>query len=351
MVAARVAADWDLRATQMQKSLDQYFAAPGPQLFNNWYPASEHSNAVFNYWWLAHLVEARLDAFARTGEGRWLTEAITTNANIIERNQGSLFNDYFDDMQWFAIANLRLSDASGRKRYLDQAVQLWEHVLDHGWNDIQDGGICWRRQQPYYKNTASNGTFAILSARLFRTTGRPDYLEWAQRAMDWLERTLVSHSGFVQDGINRLQDGRIDTDWRYTYNQGLYIGACAELAQITGEHGYLARALRTAHLTFSELGADGVLIDHGDGGDEGLFKGIFVRYAGDLALAMDDRPLRALLERAVDILWQNGLVDPPLLAGPDWRHSPGGAAVPYSTQLSAIIATELRARLDRAPTG
>jgi predicted alpha-1,6-mannanase (GH76 family) len=328
---------WNQRADLAQASLDRYFAAPEPQLLHNRYPFHPGDDDVFNFWWLAHVLDVRLDAYLRTGDPAWLIEARRVFDNILARNGGSPFNDYFDDMLWLGLATLRLADATGSDSLRSVSVRIWEHVRSHGWNEHQGGGIAWRVAQPYYKNTPANGPFIILSARLGE-------LAWARRTMEWLEKTLVCPDGFVHDGINRASDGRIDEHWRFTYNQGLYIGACVELARATGDDSYLRRAARTARTAVSELMSGGVFADEGEGGDEGLFKGIFYRYAKLLVDATGDPGLRSVLLGSTTILWEQGFAEGETLAGNDWRKPPAGQ-VAYSTQLSAIMATEACAAL------
>ncbi|MEQ4715524.1 hypothetical protein [Nonomuraea sp. B19D2] len=77
----------------------------------------------------------------------------------------------------------------------------------------------------------------------------------------------------------------------------------------------------------------------GGGGDEGLFKGIFYRYAAELVKAGDQPGLRRFLLDGTSRLWESCLRDGSLLANDDWRH-PAEGKIAYSTQLSAIMATE-----------
>jgi predicted alpha-1,6-mannanase (GH76 family) len=349
---------WQTRADTLQASLDHFYGAPWPQLFDNAHPSVEGGNATFNYWWLAHAIDARLDAQGRDPEASadWLGQAVTIYRNILERNDGSLFNDYFDDMLWYALAIVRLFEASGERHYLDDAIAIWEHVTEFGWNGQQGASLAWRKQQLYYKNTPANGPFVILGCRLSRLDDRPDapdYLGYARTAFDWLTDTLVDpRTGFVEDGINREEDGRVDTQWRFTYNQGLYVGAAVELAR-TGapdSAALIASAVRTAGTAIAELARDGVFIDEGDGGDEGLFKGVYYRYLGLLLEELrEDSPERRRLEDFVvtstDALWSRAHDGEFLLAANDWTTDATGT-VPYSTELSAIMATELRAAIE-----
>ncbi|OIH97109.1 MULTISPECIES: glycoside hydrolase family 76 protein [unclassified Curtobacterium] len=348
--AATDTATWTDRADRIQDSIEQIFGAPWPQYLHNSWPTADSDDATFNYWWLAHLIDVRLDAHERSGDPERLEQARQAHRNIVERNGGSLYNDYFDDMLWFALATLRLHDATGDVAYRDDAVALFDHVVEHGWNDRGGESLAWRKQQLAYKNTPANGPLVILGARLHRLTGDDRFLRYADTAFDWLRRTLVGEDGFVEDGINREDDGRVDTQWRFTYNQGLWVGAAVELAATHDDAALLDVAARTAVTAVRELSDGTVFRQEGDGGDEGLFKGVYYRYLGlllDRLPEQDPRRTELLdfLRASTDALWASvpEALDRP--AANDWNHRAEGR-VPYSTQLSAAMATELRARLD-----
>ncbi|PYY49678.1 glycoside hydrolase family 76 protein [Curtobacterium sp. MCBD17_023] len=342
---------WGDRADRIQDSIERLYGAPWPQFLHNAWPVEDADDSTFNYWWLAHLIDVRLDAYERTGDPARLEQARSVHRNIVERNGGSLFNDYFDDMLWFALATLRLHDATGERQYLDDAVALFDHVVEHGWNDAGGTSLAWRKQQLAYKNTPANGPLVILGARLHRTTGDDRFVRYADTAFDWLTEHLVDVSdGFVEDGVNREGDGRVDTQWRFTYNQGLYLGAAVELADRRPDDDLLAVAVRTARTAVTEL-SDGVVFrQEGDGGDEGLFKGVYYRYLGLLLERLPDGDadrvaLTAFVRASTDALWGAFPEELDRPAANDWTELPVGT-VPYSTQLSAAMATELRARLD-----
>ena len=192
---------WMSRADVFQDSLDALFAAPKPQYLHNRYPSTPQDDELFNYWWLAHGIDCRLDAYHRSGDTHRLEQAVEIHNNIIERNHGSLFNDYFDDMLWFALSTLRLHEATHDDQYRDEATQLWNHVIKFGWNDVIGPSLSWRKQQPYYKNTPANAPLSILGARLYMLTGEERYIEYAQTAFDWITHTLVRPNGFVSTVI------------------------------------------------------------------------------------------------------------------------------------------------------
>ncbi|TDE92680.1 glycoside hydrolase [Occultella glacieicola] len=341
--------DWATRADLAHRSLATLYGAPAPQLLNNAHPADE--NATFNYWWLAHAIDVAIDGWDRTGDPAHLRTAVEIFENIVDRNSGNLFNDYFDDMLWLGLALERLSRAPGHERYLEPAAEIWQHCLDDGWNEVMGGGIAWRKSQTYYKNTPANGPFIILGARLAsRFEGDGPYLPWARRTMDWLTEHLVRSDGTVEDGVNRTDDGRIDTDWRYTYNYGLFIGACVELFAHDEDPARLGLAERSARRAVELLATDGVFPETG-GGDVGLFKGIFYRYLDQLLVVRPSADLIAFVRSGTDRLWDVSWADRVdssdgvLWAGDDWR-VPATAPTSMSTQLSAVMATEMRARTE-----
>ncbi|MFS0713539.1 glycoside hydrolase family 76 protein [Microbacterium sp. 2P01SA-2] len=346
---------WSSRADVAQESLDHFFGVPGIQFLANSHPHDRGDTEVFNYWWLAHVIDARLDAWLRTGDQQWLDAAVAARDNIVGRNGGSLFNDYFDDMLWFGLALERLHAATGEQRHLDDARAIWDHVIEHGWNETLGWSLAWRKQQLAYKNTPANGPLVILGARLNALDASGDHLDYAHRAFDWLTANLVGPDGFVEDGVNRNDDGAVDTQWRFTYNQGLYAGAAVELFRLTGDRAFLERAVRTAVTAVRELSDGSVFRDEGDGGDEGLFKGVYYRYLGEVLAVLADEPgfaderalLEAFLRASTDELWRTGVVDGRLRPGNDWSES-AGEWIPYSTAVSAIFAIEQRARRESA---
>jgi predicted alpha-1,6-mannanase (GH76 family) len=343
--AEEVAHLWDQRADVAQLSIAHFFGAGERRLVRTAFP--HRMREPFHYWWRAHLVDVRLDAFARTGAIAWVNDAGRVADNIRQRNHG-LYNDYFDDMLWYALALDRLHAASGDERYGAQARVLREHCRRHGWNDSFGRSMAWRTAQLQYKNTPANGPFAILSARLGQR-GDDRALDDAHQAFDWLTTRMRGADGIVADGINRLSDGAAD-NWRFTYNQGLYIGAAVALTEATGDREPLTQAEQTALATIAQLTVDGVFAGESDGGDAGLFRGIFFRYLGTLLPHLERnapgaRELTAFVRGSTDRLWQNSIRDGFLLAGDDWRAAPSGR-VALSTQLSAVMAVEVRAALE-----
>ena len=334
-------------ANLAQKSLDYFYKSDDEQQFlNNFYPLeSEKDNETFNYWWIAHTTEVRIDAYERTKDQKFLTLAIETYAYNKKRNHGTLIHDYYDDMLWNALAGFRLYQCTNKMEYLEDAKLVWEDLVTTGWNDICGGGFAWRKPQMYYKNTPVNAPFIILSTWLYQELNEEKYLTWAIKTFDWLKKVLVRENSFVEDGINRENDGKIDTQWQFTYNQGVYIGGCLELFKITEESKFFEEAANNIKATFEILGDGKIIQDRTEGmGDDGLFKGIFYRYFTDFILLAKEETYRDFILEAVELLAGNAKIDNHLLMGMDW-YKPQNGKIPFSAQLSGMIAIEMAAKL------
>ena len=71
----------------------------------------------------------------------------------------------------------------------------------------------------------------------------------------------------------------------YTYCQGVYLGACVELAERDGHPRWTDRAATLLDAISARMvGPDRVIPGFDDGGDGGLFNGILARYLADAAV-------------------------------------------------------------------
>ncbi|CAI6015826.1 glycoside hydrolase family 76 protein [Cohnella sp. JJ-181] len=341
---------WNDRAKDAQQALDREMWNPAIRMYNIETPCPEGAcNTIFHYWWMAHAVDALVDGWHRTnGDSLYGQRLAELFEGIREKNGGAYPNLLYDDMAWMALAWLRAFEATGEAKYRDTALLLWTDIKT-GWNDTMGGGIAWHKEQPGYKNAPANGPAAILAARLSRLPGGASELKWAQAIYGWLRANLVDPAtGFVWDGMNRQGDGGIDKDWRFTYCQGVLIGAAVELYRATGDAAYLADASRTARAAFAEWGAAG-LPDEGDG-DGGLFKGILVRYLTELVFeeraAGGDSRLADWLTGSAATMWVRARDPMRGLFGTSWARMPA-ERVTLSAHLSGVFLLERLAVLER----
>ncbi|NML64968.1 glycosyl hydrolase [Hymenobacter sp. RP-2-7] len=340
-----VEANWAARADSAQAALNQGFWSS-----DQYYLQNNAGQTNFNYWWQAHGLDVLVDGYQRTKVLDYTARMQLQQQGTKKKNGNTYLNNFYDDMAWQALANLRAYQATQDQSYKATAQLLWTD-LKGGWNTNQGGGIAWKKDQLDYKNTPANAPVAILGARLYQLDRNPDDLAWAQKIYDWQKKNLVDPTtGAVWDGINRQGNGQVDKDWRFSYNQGTFLGAGLELYRATQQSSYLDDANRTASyvLNDSQLSPNGILKDEG-GGDGGLFKGILVRYLALLATeptvpAATRANYVSFLKFNAESLYKKGTRKPQFLFNTNWTTQPGGT-VDGSTQLSGVMLFEVMADL------
>jgi predicted alpha-1,6-mannanase (GH76 family) len=335
----------------------------------SWPPTPGHTlHLGWNYWWQAHLLDCLVDAGRREPTDRRRRTINQFMHGVRLRNLLRWTNGYYDDMAWMGIALLRADRLTGITR--PTAVRTITRRLREGWSPDAGGGLWWRIADNF-KNTPANAPAAILLTRL----GDPADLALARALVDWLEEHLVDpDTGLVWDGLRVGPDGTITEVEKvvYTYCQGVFLGACVELAKATGETIWRARAVRTVDAVAEHLRSPRGVPHGPGGGDGGLFTGILVRYLAEAALELpelDTHPTtttaatkaeRMVLDTAT-AAWRTRSTDAggPLF-GPDWtrptttpsgghRRSPRLPEHDLSVQLSAWMTLEAAALLERTP--
>lgn len=336
--------DWQAAADQSSNSLTSNFWNSSGKYFNT----DNGTNTNFQYWPNGHALDVLVDAYERTGNPTYKTFIEDWFVGVKARNGNTWDNEYYDDMEWNAIALLRAYKATNDTKYKDAVLELWGYIKQ-GWNDNAGGGIAWRKAHPWSKNACSNGPAAILAARLYQEFGDEEDKQWAINIYNWQKSTLVNlNTGAVWDNINS-NTGEIQKDWIFTYNQGTYIGAAVELHKIFNEISYLNDAVLAANYTMSSLIESSIIKSEGTG-DGGLFKGIFIRYFTQLILQerlkqTDFRRYIQFITFNAETLWNDGRYKPATLFSPNWRESPG-SVTGLTEQLSGCMLIEAMALLD-----
>lgn len=337
--------DWDMVADSVHRATFQAFLS----LDSRYLAKDNGGDQMFHYWWNAHVLDVLVDAHLRGKDQEVMM--LTILRGIKSNNNDQLPNDYYDDMEWLALSSLRAYHATGNQEFLEATDLLWEDIKT-GWNDHQGGGIAWRKTQLDYKNTPANAPAAILAARLYKERQDPDDLSWARKIYQWQKSHLIdSQTGLVWDGINRNGDQKIDNAWRFTYNQGVYIGAAMELYDLTGDDVYLDEAIKTADFVISDdhLAPNGILKSEGSG-DGGLFKGILVRYVAELILSghlpeeREEAYSKFLSNNAISLY--HHIKRPQMIVGPAWNKE-ADEVIDASVQLSGLMLLEAMAKLVR----
>lgn len=345
---AAAADDWQTLAERSHKALRSHYWNEQAQLFRS--HAGKDDDKAFDYWWQAHALGAMADAVGRSSRVWSRSDLAAYRDGILRRNGKRWTNDFYDDEGWMTCSLLTAAAVTGDKTYHEPARLLWDDI-SMAWNDTHGGGIPWKKDQRKYKNAPANGPAIFAGAAFYRLERKPEDLAQAKRIHAWLMATLRDPAtGFIWDGINRTGDGTIDKGWRFTYNQGITIGACLELWRATSEKTYLEDAERTGEAALGAFFDAGTNLCTEDGkGDGGLFKGILVQHLPTLAQASPKLAprIRTVLEangRRLAAI-QNGR-DDALIPG-HWAKDAATANLELSVHLSGVMLAEALVRLDR----
>ncbi|SDO36163.1 Glycosyl hydrolase family 76 [Nakamurella panacisegetis] len=247
-------------------------------------------------WWnSANALTALTNYMIESGDHRYSWVLQNTYDKKIHAEQGDFINPYVDDTGWWALAWIRAYDLTGDRRYLDTAQQ----DVDFMWSnhDGACGGGLWWTVNHEYKNAIANELFIKAAAELATRIGRAgqNYLQHAITVWQWFDQSgLITNDHLVTDGLDRTSCAAGGTLW--TYNQGVLLGALADLTKATGDPSYLdrARTLADASTASKDLNVDGVLTEsceqNGCDINGPSFKGIYVRCLGELNRALKDHP-------------------------------------------------------------
>jgi len=336
--------NWPSIADSAEQSLTYFWSSS-----ISCYLSGNNSTDWAQYWPNAHALDVLTDAYLRNPSPALKSQMVALVNGVKAKNGNTIIGYYYDDMEWMALACLRAFNATGDSSFKSNTDMLWTDIKQ-GWSSDLGGGIWWRKDNPS-KNTPSNMPAAILAARLYKQFKNASDLQWAKNIYDWQKQVLYdASSGWVYDNIDK--SGNKNTSWKFTYNQGTFLGAALELYLATGNNGYLNDAYQAADYTLNSgfLTSNGILKDEG-GGDGGLFKGIFIRYFTRLIVdgGIDSTKKASYLNfitTNATTLWSKGTNKNQVLFGSAWSTAPGNTT-DLTIQLSGIMLFEAMAELKK----
>lgn len=138
--------------------------------------------------------------------------------NFMPPNQTTTLGN--DDQTSWALAAMTAAEVGFPKpedgNWIDYAKNVFDNqvlryeVDERSWGTC-GGGLRWQilsfNAGWDYKNTASNGNFFLLAARLARFTGNQTYSAWADKTFSWAQEIgLISDDYYVYDGAGTRQN-------------------------------------------------------------------------------------------------------------------------------------------------
>jgi predicted alpha-1,6-mannanase (GH76 family) len=332
-------------ADDAQKALNTEFWSVNQKYYNQ----NNDGHTGFNYWWNAHALDVLVDGYNRTKDAAYVTKMNELYDGMYKMNGNKWTNEYYDDMEWMALASLRAYTATNDVKFRNLAESLWT-TIKGGWTTVNGGGIMWRVPSPASKNACSNGPAIIIACRLYKLKGLQADLDWAKKIYNWQRESLVEPArGIVWDGYGNFKDDNV-----YTYNQGTWLGGALELYTITNDAQCLKDAVRVANYVMNDaqkFSPNGILKGENTG-DGGLFKGIFIRYFTQLIIkgVLDDYTeslyLQYLKTNGESLLGKATRL-PEFVFHHNWSTMPATSKLDCSVQLSGMMLLEAIDELKR----
>jgi predicted alpha-1,6-mannanase (GH76 family) len=304
--------------------------------------ARDGASPLTGYWIFAQGLDAILDGVTRTG-GRY---AGLVETFYLAQDAVGWTRDFYDDENWMALALLRAFDVTGKQAYLTRAESLFTDIMttadDTSCCGTVKGGLWWDRPHTQ-KATASNAGAVVTAVRLFQRTNKAPYLAFAKRVWKFWDDNMVDRTTHaVSDHVN-APGGEV-VKYKFTYNEGIMIGACLALYDATHEKPYLDEAHAiAAYMVASETIAtpEGrVLFDGTESactGDCPQFKGIGYRWLA-LLHAIDPRAdYQEVLAASAASLVKTARDPATRNFGIDWSKPPGTLGVEGSISASMAL--------------
>jgi hypothetical protein len=207
---------------------------------------------------------------------------------------------YYDDNDWIGIELVRAYKLTHNTSVLGSAEAVMAFEMA-GWDTSSEhacpGGIPFSNgAENTDRNTVTTAPAAELAAQLYRITGNAQYLQFAQKAYEWVRHCLLTPGGLYADHISPT--GVVEP-MLWSYNQGTMIGAGTLLYQATGNSGYLYDARQTARAGLAYFTPQRL------GSEIPFFPAVYFRNVLYLDSVTHDPPGKRLAQAYVDYAWQH----------------------------------------------
>src|SRR5579859_1661056 len=276
--------------------LYSYYSASTGLWNGEWWNSANHLNTLIDY-------------MTRGGSNNYSSIINNTYTLNINSGSGSFRTGAIDDTGWWGLAWLRAYDMTGNTTYLNTA-QADADWMQSFWDTSSCNGGVWWSDAKTYKNAITVELYVKLSAAYYNRTKNSTYLTRAQTGWNWFMNSgMINSSNLVNDGLTLTCQNNGQPTW--TYNQGVILGAAAELYRATGNSTYLSQAQPIANAAMTNLinTQTGALRENAcesDGScnsDSRIFKGIFMRNLYELNAVSPNQADQNFITLNADTIW------------------------------------------------
>jgi Glycosyl hydrolase family 76 len=207
---------------------------------------------------------------------------------------------YYDDNDWVGIELVRMYQLTHETPLLGSAEGIMAFEMA-GWQESPGlactGGIPFSNAASNgERNTVTTAPAAELATLLYRLTGDAAYLQFAEKAYEWVRRCLQQPVNLYADHIGRR--GVVEP-MLWSYNQGSMIGAGTLLYQATGDSAYLYEARQTATAALAYFTNEKLASENP------FFVSVYFRNLLYLDSVTHDPPGPSIAQNYVNYAWQH----------------------------------------------
>jgi hypothetical protein len=336
------------RALVAFEAMQQYYYIPGSDLyagepFSYLWPFSQALAATVSMAYIPNLgvsmgpeLQARLSGLnnyldtdnSGAPEGLY-TSALPAFDGEVAPPAGPGGTKYYDDNDWVAIELVRMYQLTHAPALLGSAEGIMAFEMA-GWQERPglacEGGLPFSNADTNgERNATTTAPAAELGALLYKLTSNTQYLQFAEKAYEWVRGCLQRPVNLYADHIGNkgVVEPRL-----WSYNQGSMIGAGTLLYQATGNSGYLYEARQTAKAALEYFTAEKL------GSEDPFFVSVYFRNLLYLDSVTHDPPGPVIAQAYVNYAWEHLRGDHNLfVAG-----SPASAQLLYQAAIVQIYA-------------
>jgi hypothetical protein len=207
---------------------------------------------------------------------------------------------YYDDNDWVGIELVRLYGLTHKEALLGSAEGIMAFEMA-GWQERPglacEGGLPFSNATSNgERNTVTTAPAAELGALLYKLTNNQTYLQFAEKAYEWVRKCLQQPANLFADHIG---DKGVVEPALWSYNQGSMIGAGTLLYQATGNSAYLYEARQTAKAALEYFTIERLVSENP------FFVSVYLRNLLYLDSVTHDPPGPSLAQEYVNYAWQN----------------------------------------------